>query len=157
MLRFLFTLFVFLTFNISLQAQKKNEAFKILIKQAGSPVHVDGVMDETAWLEADVAKDFYMVLPMDTSMAKVKTEVRMTYDQHNLYLIATCYHLLPGRYYVESLRRDFAFGKNDNFLLFMDTFDDQTNGFSFGANAAGAQWDGMMYEGSKVDLSWDNK
>jgi hypothetical protein len=29
--------------------------------------------------------------------------------------------------------------------------------FSFGANAAGAQWDGMMYEGGKVDLSWDNK
>ena len=38
----------------------------------------------------------------------------------------------------------------------MDPFDDQTNGFSFGANAAGAQWDGTMYEGGKVDLSWDN-
>jgi hypothetical protein len=114
-------------------------------------------MDEDAWLQSDVATDFYMVLPMDTSMARVRTEVRMTYDQHNLYLIATCFHLLPGRYFVESLRRDFVFGKNDNFLLFMDTFDDQTNGFSFGANAAGAQWDGMMYEGGKVDLSWDNK
>ena len=65
--------------------------------------------------------------------------------------------LLPGPYMVESLRRDFNFGKNDNFLLFMDPFDDQTNGFSFGANAAGAQWDGIMYEGGKVDLSWDNK
>src|ERR1700712_2623399 len=58
---------------------------------------------------------------------------------------------------VESLRRDFSFVKNDNFLLFMDPFDDKTNGFSFGANAAGAQWDGTMYEGGKVDLSWDNK
>ena len=114
-------------------------------------------MDEAAWLEANVASDFFMVLPMDTSMAKVRTEVRMTYDDQNLYLIATCFHLLPGRYFVESLRRDFVFGKNDNFLLFMDTFDDQTNGFSFGANAAGAQWDGLMYEGGKVDLSWDNK
>ena len=34
--------------------------------------------------------------------------------------------------------------------------DDQTNGFTFGTNAAGAQWDGTMYEGGKVDLSWDN-
>lgn len=114
-------------------------------------------MDEEAWHEAEVATDFFMVLPMDTSKARVRTEVRMTYDQQNLYLIATCFHLLPGRYFVESLRRDFVFGKNDNFLLFMDPFDDQTNGFSFGANAAGAQWDGMMYEGGKVDLSWDNK
>jgi len=114
-------------------------------------------MDEVAWQEADVATDFFMVLPMDTSKARVRTDVRMTYDEQNLYLIATCYHYLPGRYFVESLRRDFVFGKNDNFLLFMDPFDDQTNGFSFGANAAGAQWDGMMYEGGKVDLSWDNK
>jgi hypothetical protein len=98
-----------------------------------------------------------MVLPMDTSAAKVRTEVRMSYDGKHLYLLAVCYHALPGPYYVESLRRDFNFGKNDNFLLFMDPFDDQTNGFSFGANAAGAQWDGLMYEGGKVDLSWDNK
>ncbi len=39
----------------------------------------------------------------------------------------------------------------------MDPFDARTDGFSFGSNAAGAQWDGTMYEGSKVDLSWDNK
>ena len=114
-------------------------------------------MDETAWELTEPTSDFFMVLPMDTSMAKVRTEVRMTYDDQNLYLIAICFHAVPGRYYVESLRRDFNFGKNDNFLLFMDPFDDQTNGFSFGANAAGAQWDGTMYEGGKVDLNWDNK
>ena len=39
----------------------------------------------------------------------------------------------------------------------MDPFDDQTNGFAFGTNAAGAQWDGTMYDGGKVDLNWDNK
>ncbi|HEX6227581.1 MAG TPA: DUF5916 domain-containing protein [Chryseolinea sp.] len=153
----LFLAFMALFFSFDLLAQKKNDAFQLNIKSASSPIQIDGVMDEAAWLEADVAANFFMVLPMDTSMAKVRTEVRMTYDQQNLYLIATCFHLLPGRYFVESLRRDFAFGKNDNFLLFMDTFDDQTNGFSFGANAAGAQWDGLMYEGGKVDLSWDNK
>jgi hypothetical protein len=138
-------------------AQKKNEAFQLAIKPSSSEIKIDGIMEETGWLEANVASDFFMVLPMDTSMARVKTEVRMTYDQENLYIMATCFHLLPGRYFVESLRRDFVFGKNDNFLLFMDTFEDQTNGFSFGANAAGAQWDGLMYEGGKVDLSWDNK
>ena len=118
---------------------------------------VDGVMDEQAWKDAEVAANFFMVLPMDTSFAQVKTEVRMSYDPENLYLMATCFHKQNQKYMVESLKRDFIFGKNDNFLLFMDPFDDQTNGFSFGANAAGAQWDGTMYEGGKVDLSWDNK
>ena len=142
---------------LSLSAQKKNERYKLEIRKTLLPIKVDGAIDDEAWQQTDVAKDFFAVLPMDTSFSKVKTEVRMTYDDQHLYLLAVCHHLLPGPYMVESLRRDFAFGKNDNFLLFMDPFDDQTNGFTFGANAAGAQWDGIMYEGGKADLSWDNK
>jgi hypothetical protein len=144
-------------FSFTLFGQKKNDAYQLHIRKASSPVTVDGVLDEPAWQEADVATDFYMILPMDTSAARVRTDVRMTYDDKNLYLIVECFHLLPGPYMVESLRRDFSFGKNDNFLLFMDPFDDQTNGFSFGTNAAGAQWDGIMFDGGKMDLSWDNK
>lgn len=138
-------------------AQKKNEAFRLHIRKATTPVKIDGVPDEPVWQEAEVAGDFNMVLPMDTSKAHIRTDVRMTYDNKNLYLLVENYTNGNGPYMVESLRRDFSFLKNDNFLLFMDPFDDQTNGFSFGANAAGAQWDGLMYDGQKVDLSWDNK
>ena len=42
-------------------------------------------------------------------------------------------------------------------MVFIDPFEDQTTGFSFGANANGAQWDGTMYNGGIVDLNWDNK
>src|SRR5687767_648251 len=150
-----FIALLFLSFH-SL-AQKKNEKFQLHIKKTSTPVIIDGATNDQGWSEAAIASDFYMVLPMDTGMAKVRTDVRMTYDDENLYLLAECYHLVSGRYYVESLRRDFVFVKNDNLLLFMDPFDDQTNGFSFGANAAGAQCDGTMYEGGKVDLNWDNK
>ncbi|MET3881050.1 carbohydrate binding family 9 domain-containing protein [Chitinophaga sp. OAE865] len=141
----------------SVRAQKKNDAYQLQIRKAVSPIKIDGVIDEAAWLQADIATGFHMVLPMDTSAARLRTDVRMTYDDKNLYLVVENYTVGNGPYMVESLRRDFAFLKNDNFLLFMDPFDDQTNGFSFGANAAGAQWDGLMYDGGKVDLSWDNK
>ena len=98
-----------------------------------------------------------MMTPMDTSMANVKTEVRLAYDDEFLYLSAICYDgKVPGPYMVESLRRDWNFSKNDNFIFFLDTYNDQTNGFTFGTNAVGAEWDGNMYEGGKVDLSWDN-
>ncbi|MEP6927639.1 MAG: DUF5916 domain-containing protein [Ginsengibacter sp.] len=127
------------------------------IHKATSAVRVDGVMNEQAWHDAEVAKNFFMVFPMDTSHAHVPTDVRMTYDAQNLYIIVNCYLVKPGPYMVESLRRDFNFGKNDNFIFFIDPFDDRTNGFTFGANAAGAQWDGMLYEGGSADLNWDNK
>lgn len=141
--------------NLLVFAQKKNALFELPIHPASSPILVDGINNEAAWQDAQAARDFFMVLPMDTSHAQVKTEVKMSYDERNLYLLAICY--TSGIDMVQSLRRDFEFVKNDNFLVFIDPFEDQTNGFAFGTNAAGAQWDGLMYEGGKVDLSWDNK
>ncbi|MEP7268088.1 MAG: DUF5916 domain-containing protein [Saprospiraceae bacterium] len=143
------------SFNI--WAQKKNANFKYYIKPATSAIKVDGNGNDEAWKSTDVATDFYMVLPMDTSKAKGRTDCRMAYDEKNIYLLVEAYHMIDKKIMVESLKRDFSFGKNDNFLLFMDPFDDRTNGFSFGSNAAGAQWDGTMYDGGKVDLSWENK
>jgi Domain of unknown function (DUF5916)/Carbohydrate family 9 binding domain-like len=142
---------------ISTSAQKKNDNYNLHIHKATSPIKIDGVMDEQAWKDAEVADSFWMVLPMDTSRARVTTDVRMTYDDQNLYIIAVCHLLKPGPYMVESLARDFSFNKNDNFIFFIDPFDDRTNGFTFGANAAGAQWDGTLYAGGSADLNWDTK
>jgi len=153
----LLCLFFLLTFVFIGYAQKKNESFRLNIRKTTSEIVIDGVDDDKAWQETDIAKDFFMVLPMDDGPANEKTEIRMAYDSKNLYLLATFYHGKKGEYTVESLRRDFSFGKNDNFLLFMDPFNNQTTGFSFGANAYGAQWDGTMYDGGSVDLNWDSK
>ncbi|MFL5789528.1 MAG: DUF5916 domain-containing protein [Flavisolibacter sp.] len=144
-------------FFLSCQAigQKKNASFEYHIHRTNSPIVLDGYPNDAAWQTSQMASNFFMVLPMDTGSARMRTDVEMCYDDHNIYLLAICY--TNGMDMVESLRRDFAFQKNDNFLVFIDPFEDQTNGFSFGANAAGAQWDGLMYEGGKVDLSWDHK
>src|SRR6476620_7259338 len=138
-------------------SQKKNSSYQLNIRKAISPIKIDGIMNEPAWLAADSATEFYMVLPMDTSKSHVQTTVRMTYDADYLYILATCSLLKQVPYMVESLRRDFVFGKNDNFIFFIDPFDDRTNGFTFGANAAGAQWDGTLYQGGSADLTWDSK
>jgi hypothetical protein len=144
--------------NLLTYSQKINNHFELHIRKTAEPVIIDGAMNDAAWQQAETAGSFYMVLPMDTSRARVNTEVKMTYDKENLYIIAIC-HLPKEKtpYMVESLRRDFNFGKNDNFIFFLDPFNDLTNGYTFGANAAGAQWDGTLYEGGKADLNWDNK
>lgn len=138
-------------------AQKENAQFEYQIHRATAPLSIDGSEDDAAWQDAELATDFFQVLPMDTGKAIVRTEVRMLYDDQNLYLIAINYIWNDKPLMVESLRRDFNFGKNDNFLLFLDPFDDLTNGFTFGSNARGAQWDGLLFEGGKADLSWENK
>ena len=155
-MKYLFSILLCLG-NLFIYAQKKNSQFELLIRKTTEPVVIDGVMNDAAWQEAETADNFFMVLPMDTSKARVNTQVKMSYDKENLYIIAICHLPVKRPYMVESLRRDFNFGKNDNFIFFLDPFNDLTNGYTFGANAAGAQWDGTLYEGGKADLNWDNK
>lgn len=145
-------------YSLPLAAQKKNADYRLRIHRTRSPIVIDGSAREAAWESAEVASNFWMVLPMDTDRAKVRTDVRMAYDDHNLYLSAICFYSdIPGPYVVESRRRDWSFTKNDNFIFFLDTFNDLTNGFTFGVNAAGSQWDGLLFEGGRANLSWDNK
>lgn len=156
-MKYLYTLIFFIFLCSHSYAQKKNASFQLHIKRATSPIVIDGIADDSAWQDTDVADDFFMVLPMDGRKATEKSEIRMAYDDKYIYLVATFFNSTNGDNIVESLRRDFSFGNNDNFLLFLDPFNNQTTGFSFGSNAAGAQWDGTMFSGGSIDLNWDTK
>lgn len=134
-----------------------NHNYVLHISRMAGEIALDGVIDEEAWLNADVATDFYMVMPYDTSYSSAESEIRMTYDDEALYVSLVFYDVVSGPRPVESLRRDFSFGTNDNFLMFIDPFLDQTTGYSFGVNAAGALWDGTMSDGHQVNLIWDAK
>lgn len=144
-------------FGLRAQTPRVNQAFQMHLRPAEGKVQLDGQLNEAAWKQAARVSDFHQVTPIDTIKAKVRTDVYMTYDDKYLYIAAECFLISEKAYVVESLKRDFNFGNNDNFLVFIDTFDDKTTGFSFGANAAGAQWDGQMFEGAKMNLNWDNK
>jgi len=160
-IRFLFVVVLILFFNsINLRAQLKpvnREKYRIHINQTQSQIDIDGVLNEEVWKSSEITTDFHMVLPLDTGFASADTKVMLCYDQNTIYLGIVCYDTLPGRRPAESLRRDFSFGKNDNFIVFIDTYNDQTNGFAFGVSAAGAQWDGLQSNGGGVSLDWDTK
>ncbi len=154
----LFLLFTISSLNIFSQVHGINrQKQKIHINRISEEIQIDGILDELVWSRAEKAKDFQRVLPTDTGLAKAKTEVMLAYDQTYLYIGIICHDSIRGKRPVESLRRDFKFGKNDNFIAFIDTYNDFTNGFAFGISAAGAQWDGMQANGGFVSLDWDAK
>ncbi len=151
---------ILLCFDTLLFAQSKGinrDKYRINTHEITSTITIDGILDEPAWLTADKATHFQRVLPTDTGFASAQTEVRVIYDESNIYVGIICRDSTPGKRPVESLRRDFSFLKNDNFIVFLDTYNDQTNGFAFGVSAAGAQWDGVQANGGTVNLNWDTK
>ncbi|MGB3781221.1 MAG: DUF5916 domain-containing protein [Tunicatimonas sp.] len=135
---------------------------EVRIQRASSPITLDGVADEPAWLEADVAGDYWQTFPMDTSLATAKTEFRMTYDDKFIYIAAVCYKTAEEDYFVTpSLRRDFRGGSIDLLTFLIDPFQDGTTAFLFGINPFGVQREGLISNGGAnsedFDLSWDNK
>ncbi len=157
---YVFTVGIIFCSNESIYSQIKGinrEKYRIHIKETSEPITIDGLLDENVWQSAEKAGHLQRVLPTDTGFAIAQTEVRLTYTPTTLYMGITCFDPIPGKRPVESLRRDFSFGKNDNFIAFIDTFNDQTNGFAFGISPAGAQWDGVQADGGTVNLNWDIK
>ncbi len=157
-------LFILLAFSVAAQNSLPrslpdlyNKAFVYNAKRMEFPIRIDGNTDEPDWQVAQKATDFFLVLPIDSGKAKQPSEILLTYDDKAFFMAIIFYDSVPGKRISESFRRDFTFGINDNFLSFFDTFLDQTNGFSFGVSASGAVWDGMMYNGSTMNLDWDAK
>ena len=131
--------------------------FRLQALLTDQPVMIDGFLDEGIWSRAQKTGPFHRITPTDTGYAKAQTEVMVAYDEDNIYMGIICYDPMPGKRPAESYRRDWSFPKNDNFFAAIDTYNDQTNGFAFGVNAVGGQWDGMQADGGQVALEWDGK
>ena len=152
-----FLIIVNLLVTLSLLGQNNHDDFRYHIKKATTEIKVDGVFDESAWDEAYVAKDFMQNFPSDTIAPTALTEVRMTFDDKNLYLAAIMFGQGPDQYTVNSLRRDFSYFNTDNFMIYMDPFLDQTGGFAFGVSPMGVEREGVMFNGFRANNDWDNK
>jgi len=147
---------VFFAFAYTSTAQQK----KFTVKYIETPIKIDAVLDETPWETADPAKDFWEYFPSDDIQAKQQSEIRMLFDDKQLYVGIKVY--ASGKdYVIPSLRRDFRAGGNDNISLLFDTFNDGTNAFFFGTNPYGVLREALISGGGTstngFDTSWDTK
>ncbi|MGW8314405.1 MAG: DUF5916 domain-containing protein [Bacteroidales bacterium] len=132
----------------------------VTITKSPVAIHVDGLLDESIWKEAEKASGFHQNFPSDQSDALSKTEARFTYDEHGIYAGITCFDAIKGKYIIESLKRDFRDENNDYIMLILDPFDDLTNGYVFALTPMGSQMEGLVSGGGggfmPISTSWDN-
>ncbi len=148
--------FVFI--SSALIGQNNNKSFTVnYINETITP---DGVLDEPIWFAAESAQDFWEYFPVDSIQAVKQTDIKMLFDDNNLYIGITVY--TAGRNYaVESLKRDYNAGNSDNVSLLFDTFNDGNNAFMFGINPYGVRREGLISGGgldrNDFNNSWDIK
>lgn len=131
----------------------------LYVRHSTKAILVDGKLDEADWKNADSAHSFWQNFPYDTSYAETRTVVRMLSDEKYLYIAATCYDSMDGKYVITSLKRDFLYANSDAFSVYLNPFNDLTNGFCFTVNPYGVQSEGLIQNGGGFGVSndWDNK
>src|SRR4051794_8048919 len=160
-------LFFYLTLSLaglgaseSLAQTRNRPGHGLAISRAEHAIVLDGVLDEEDWKRAEVATNFYLNYPVDTMPSPFQTEVRVTFDDNFFYLSFVCFDDNKPNV-AQSLRRDYDWSLNDNVGVYMDPFNDFTNGFYFNISPYGVQREGSMSAGGTGDngynANWDNK
>ena len=109
------------------------------------PPQLDGdVLNDPVWQQIETIGDLVQTRPNFGAPASEKTEVRIAYTDDVFYVSAVCYDAKPDGLVVSDARRDANLDNTDAFLFIVDTYKDGQNGFIFGTNSLGVQYDAQV-------------
>ena len=106
---------------------------------------IDGdVLGDPAYAAAVPASGFVQSRPFEGQPASERTEVRIVHTDDTLYFGIVCYTADPATIIAADSRRDSDLTETDSFQIILDTYHDGLNGFVFGTNPAGVEYDGQV-------------
>ncbi|MBL7809183.1 MAG: hypothetical protein JNN28_15285, partial [Saprospiraceae bacterium] len=127
-----------------LSAQDNANNYQLKVKKAIGAIQLDGALSEPSWQTgSEKADHFKLCFPNDTAYSKWPTEVRITFDDRNLYVGAVCWEQRSD-YTVQSMRRDFGGGTTDVFNILLEPNKDGQNGFIFSVSPLNVQREGLI-------------
>lgn len=105
---------------------------------------IDGLMDEQVWQSATPITEFTQAEPFEGTPATEPTEVRLLYDDKAIYIGVVMLDSDPSQIVTTDSRRDSSLADSDSFQVILDTYHDRQNGFIFGTNPAGMEYDAQV-------------
>ena len=119
-------------------------------------IQLDGRLAEPAWAQAPAAEGFTQQWPTFGESSRVRTEVRVLYDEAFLYVGARMHQPGGAKDIVRRVHRRDQDSQGDWFGVFLDSLHDRRTAAAFFVNAGGVQRDGVLTnDGSALDASWD--
>ncbi|HEX9894551.1 MAG TPA: DUF5916 domain-containing protein [Gemmatimonadales bacterium] len=123
--------------------------------RAAAP-RMDGILDDPGWVTAHPVTEFRRDVPSDGLPATEGSEIRVLYDDHNLYVGARLFHRDRAGVSRRLSRRDSFSVFNDVFFVLLDSYHDHSTAFVFGVTPAGERRDAIQSgDGATLDASWD--
>src|SRR5882724_9645943 len=119
-------------------------------------IKIDGILDEPAWSQIQPANDFLQQQPNEGAPASERTEVRVLFDDKNIYIGIRAFDSDSKHINARELVRDANFSNDDTVAIVLDTYDDRRNAFRFIVNPLGTQQDALITdEGRDINVTWN--
>ena len=125
--------------------------------RADTSPRIDGVLDEDFWQDIVPSTGFLQRNPVDGAPPSERTEVRVAYDDNNIYFGLTMYDREPELIRRSILDREGRIDQDDRVIIALDTFNDKRNGYIFELNSFGTQGDAWFNDESleRSDWNWE--
>lgn len=108
------------------------------------PIEIDGILNESVWTEGKAYDNFTQREPNNGESVSENTELKILYDDDNLYISFRCWDNNVNEIVANEMQRDKNLLNNDCIEIYLDTFHDKRSAFYFCTNPLGAQWDGII-------------
>ncbi len=109
------------------------------------PPKIDGdVLNDPVWENIPGVSGFWQTTPDEGQPSSEHTEIRILYTRSTLYFGVICYDRDPDSIIISDTRRDSPLDESDSFQIILDTYHDRQNGFVFGTNPVGIEYDGQV-------------
>ena len=105
---------------------------------------IDGLLRDPIYNQVPAISDFVQQEPNEGVPATERTEVRLLLSRDTLYIGVICFDSDPAQIVFTQSRRDADLNDTDSIQVVLDTFNDNQNGFVFGTNPAGLEYDGQV-------------
>ncbi len=137
-------------------AQNRIPAAKIVAQRITAAIDIDGRLRERTWQKVKRLNHFIQREPNTGKPASEKTEVAIVYDATALYFGIWCHDRQAAQLTAQKMQRDFNYDGEDNFIVIIDTYDDNRNGYLFAINPNGAMADARISgNGGQINRDWD--
>lgn len=124
--------------------------------KAQGKITIDGKLDEADWNNAQTITDFFRTEPKQSGKYLYETEVKILFDDKNIYVGAFCKDSLGKKgIRVQDLRRDFAYGENDMIAIQIDAQNTKQYAMSFQTTPYGNQRDMQRFNDNVTDNDWN--
>ena len=110
-------------------------------------------MNEACWESGIWSGGFTQQIPNQGKSPSQDTEIKILYDNNNLYVGFKCYDKGPGRIRPILGRRDNDVG--DAVGIALDSYNDNQTAYEFIVSAAGQKVDQIQLEDYNTDLNWN--